>query len=359
MESPDDLTSSAVAVSLCSRRAFCEKARSRVRVGRSTAGASIERARPRPHVRCLRAGSTPSRGHGKKSPCALSHSRKRRLVTRIRRRTCFAVGRKEPRRGLLGPAPLPIGRDLLTLNRAAIWRHHCRVIACLWRRIHGSNDNSIVGDGRGHIRTWLIFLFFAILPCRGADSGLSISAVLYTNFRMEPPPAIMRAIQDELESIISPMGFQIEWRSISEGSRYTDAAKIAVVTFKGRCDVTANSPTFRRGGVLGLTHISNGVILPFSDVDCDEIRGFLQRDLWTRDPNTRPNVFGRAVARVLAHELYHVFAKTTRHGSCGLGKSAYSTADLLSERFQFEKVDAIALREGGSMDDRKSARKKF
>src|SRR5689334_25435295 len=111
------------------------------------------------------------------------------------------------------------------------------------------NDNSMVGEYRGDIRIGLIVLFFVMLPCRAADSGLSIPVVLYTNFRIEPPPAIMESIRNELEGIISPMAIHVEWRSISEGSAYPEA-KPVVVNFKGRCDVTGSFPVFRNGGVL-------------------------------------------------------------------------------------------------------------
>jgi hypothetical protein len=217
--------------------------------------------------------------------------------------------------------------------------------------------NSVVGDRRGHIRTWLIFLFFAMLPCRGGDGGLSIRAVLYTSFQTEPPPAIMEYMRDELAAIMSPMGFHIEWRSLSEGTRYPEAVKLAVITFKGRCDDSGDLPKFRTGGVLGLTHVINGEVVPFSDIDCDAIRAFLQKELWMRYSDARPQVFGRGIARVLAHELYHIFARTAKHAPCGLGKSPYTTTDLVSNEFQFEKGDAIALRNGSIMENRENGRK--
>jgi hypothetical protein len=217
-------------------------------------------------------------------------------------------------------------------------------------------DHDSVREHRGLIRTSLIFLIFTMLPCGRAEGGLPIPTVLYTSFKVEPPPAIMESIRDELASIMSPMGFHIEWRSISEGSDYPEAVKLAVITFKGQCDASGNLPVFHNGDVLGLTHISNGVVVPFSDIDCDAIRAFLQRELWMRYSDTRSKTFGRAVARVLAHELYHVFAKTSKHRPCGLGKSVYTATELLSNEFRFEKGDAIVLRGGKTMEVRENAK---
>jgi hypothetical protein len=53
---------------------------------------------------------------------------------------------------------------------------------------------------------------------------------------------------------------------------------------------------------------------------------------------------GRALGRVLAHELYHIFANTTRHAADGVGKPAYSVADLLSADFRFARREALAMR---------------
>src|SRR4051812_30115742 len=105
----------------------------------------------------------------------------------------------------------------------------------------GLVHNSAVGEHRGHLRPWLIFLFFAMLPCRGADGGLFIPAVLYTRFQVEPSPLIMEYIRDELAVIMSPMGLHIDWRSLSEGS-HPVAVKLAVITFKGRCDPSGELP---------------------------------------------------------------------------------------------------------------------
>jgi hypothetical protein len=75
--------------------------------------------------------------------------------------------------------------------------------------------------------------------------------------------------------------------------------------------------------------MSDGEILPFSDINCDAIRSFLQRDLLRIPEVDREVAYGRAIARVLAHELYHIFARTTRHAVRDIGKSTFTVQDLL------------------------------
>ena len=168
---------------------------------------------------------------------------------------------------------------------------------------------------------------------------------LYTHFDHPAPQGVYEALQDELENIMQPIGLNFEWRSL-DGVRGNEVSvELAVLTFKGRCDVAGlTSRSDPNPGALGWTHVSDGVILPFSDVDCDRIRNFVQRELVSVRLPDREEAFGRAIGRVVAHELYHVFANTSRHGSCGVGKSAYTVSELLAEDFQFEGRESTALR---------------
>jgi hypothetical protein len=52
------------------------------------------------------------------------------------------------------------------------------------------------------------------------------------------------------------------------------------------------------------------------------------------------------MARVVAHELYHVLMRTTDHARAGVARSCFSTGDLLTERFEFEGATLARLRRG-------------
>jgi hypothetical protein len=168
---------------------------------------------------------------------------------------------------------------------------------------------------------------------------------LYTHFDHPAPQGVSEALQDELENIMQPIGMNFEWRSLHGVRGNEVSVELAVLTFKGHCDVAGlTGRSDPNPGALGWTHVSDGVILPFSDIDCDRIRSFVQRDLLSIRTPDREEAFGRALGRVLAHELYHIFANTSRHGSCGVGKSAYTVSELLAEEFQFEGQESQALR---------------
>src|ERR1051326_3053693 len=167
---------------------------------------------------------------------------------------------------------------------------------------------------------------------------------LYAKFEESAPEGVIDSLHDELENIMAHMGFQFDWRRL-DGVRGNEVTvELAVITFKGHCDVAGLTSRASTPGPLGWTHVSDGVILPFSDVDCDRIRGFVQKELLSLRAEEREVVMGRALGRVVAHELYHIFANTSRHGSCGVGKAAYTVQELLSPDFQFEARETEALR---------------
>jgi hypothetical protein len=154
----------------------------------------------------------------------------------------------------------------------------------------------------------------------------------------------MHALQDEVESIMGPLGRHFAWRMLAGVKGNEVSVELAVLTFKGRCDSASLSLKEGHPGALGWTHVSDGAILPFSDIECDRIRLFVQKELLYVRPAQREAAFGRALGRVVAHELYHIFANTNHHGSDGVAKAAYSVQELLSDEFQFEEREGNALR---------------
>jgi hypothetical protein len=186
-------------------------------------------------------------------------------------------------------------------------------------------------------------LLLAALPAFGGQKGATLAPIaLYSQFQQEPPAGVLQAIREELSSIMGPMGLRFEWRPLSMVRGQEVAVELAVITFKGHCDLSHFAPHATHSGPLGWTHISEGAILPFADIDCDGIRSFVQAGLLGVRAEQRDAMFGRAVGRVLAHELYHIFANTQHHGS-GVGKAAYTVANLLDTDFQFDEKESAAL----------------
>lgn len=197
------------------------------------------------------------------------------------------------------------------------------------------------------MRLALFCLLAGVLPAVGETRWVpSAPITLYMSFQQEAPPAVLDALQEEVEAIMAPIGLRFEWRNLASVRGYEVSAELAVVTFKGRCDTAGLVARGKFEGALGWTHVSDGEILPFTDVGCDRVREFVQRALITVNQAERETTYGRALGRVLAHELYHIFANTARHGSWGVAKECYTVQDLLSEDFQFQEKESRLLRSG-------------
>jgi hypothetical protein len=194
------------------------------------------------------------------------------------------------------------------------------------------------------VKVVLSCLALAALPAFGGERLVELSAVLYTNFQQSIPVTIRHALEDEVESLMGPLGRHFAWRSLSGVSGHEVSSELAVLTFKGRCNVDGLTLKEIHPGPLGWTHVSDGAILPFSEIDCDRIRDFVQKELLYRKPVEREEIFGRAVARVVVHELYHIFANTHHHASDGVAKAAYTAQELLTDDFVFEEVQGQTLR---------------
>jgi len=191
------------------------------------------------------------------------------------------------------------------------------------------------------VRTMLLL---AALPMLGADAHyLDDPFRLYTVFQHEPPAAILDSIQNEVDAIMSPFGWTFKWSSIDRDPN-VECIILVVVRFKGECGTEDLKEFAPYPFVLGRTEVSGQGIEPFVDIYCDAIRAHLAGDLRGWNPEKRRAAFGRAVGRVVAHELYHVLAKTQHHATKGLGKATYTPRELLSDNFRFEKNEVWELR---------------
>lgn len=194
------------------------------------------------------------------------------------------------------------------------------------------------------MKLWFLGFALAVLPLWGAHQEVILPPiVLFTHFQQEPPPEVFDSAQREVQSIMAPMGLNFQWLKLSASDGKQVSVELAVIEFKGRCDADGLLRRDTNPGPLGWTHITDGTILPFADVDCSAVRSLIQRELMDTRADSRAPAFGRALGRVLAHELYHIFANTTRHGSDGVGREFYTAHDLLSADFQFQARESAAL----------------
>jgi hypothetical protein len=164
----------------------------------------------------------------------------------------------------------------------------------------------------------------------------------------------LTSMEHELEGIMNSCNLQMAFRILDPSASQEAFPSLVVARFRGDCrggEHTWHGKTH----TLGLTHVSDGQILPFSEVDCDKIRSMVGPELERHNRLHTEQLFGRALGRVLAHELYHILAKTTQHAGKGVAKSTLSVSELLSGKLRFERGDSDRIRRGVGGDAEFSA----
>jgi hypothetical protein len=114
---------------------------------------------------------------------------------------------------------------------------------------------------------------------------------------------------------------------------------VVVVELRGVClplSPAANSVEKSSGSALASSQVLNERILPFISLDCRALNDLLGVPIAQLPAGQRDLAYGRAMARLLAHELYHFLTQTTDHTKSGIAKAKVSAADLLADHFDFD-----------------------
>jgi hypothetical protein len=174
------------------------------------------------------------------------------------------------------------------------------------------------------------------------------SVGVFLDFDSTPGTASVEAMKKEADSILK--GITLDWRMLKENHGTEPFAGLVVFRFKGKCKAEPwAQPSNPEPGTrtLGETKMVNGQVIPFSEVECDEVRRALSYLRPETPQRERQRALGRALGRVVAHELYHMLAHTTVHAARGLAKAAESLDDLISDLpMVFRAEDGAAIRQG-------------
>lgn len=192
---------------------------------------------------------------------------------------------------------------------------------------------------------WLwVLLASSVVHCGLSPEPARVRIGLYAEFQQPVATAVRDVVHEELAAIATPLGMVVDWRSTADAERDQWRTAVVTVTFRGHCDATEAAPRPSHPWIFGESYVRNGAVVPYGQIHCDPIRASLTPLLRSLDSKSRTAVFGRAVSRVLAHELYHILAKTPIHGSDGIGKSFYSARELAADAFPFREPEIERLR---------------
>jgi hypothetical protein len=168
---------------------------------------------------------------------------------------------------------------------------------------------------------------FACLSAVPSAFGEGITIVLdFQGPRSEQSVAEMKR---EFAGIMkdSALHFDFRWRSEATQEAISD---LVLVRFTGKCVLDPVGYLYDERGPMAFTYSTDGVVQPFSEVACDKVTSAVRSAMSGGDFAKADLLLGRALGRVLAHEVVHILSKSGAHGRTGVAKTSLSGSQLIA-----------------------------
>ncbi len=185
---------------------------------------------------------------------------------------------------------------------------------------------------------------FGIVICRSEPVTLpNRKVVVYLQDEASQPTGPVVAMKREVASLLTEAGYTIEWRE--HGSSTETDGFLTVLELRGVCETPDHRAveSVLPGAKLASTAVTDGRILPFSWVNCETLTQFLTPVIMDQPDARREFLYGRAMGRVVAHELYHILSNEPGHDEGGVAKPSFTTRDILADQFNFNHATLAKL----------------
>lgn len=161
------------------------------------------------------------------------------------------------------------------------------------------------------------------------STGLSAAEVtVVLQFDADRSGSAVEAMQAEVRHIFRDADVQFDFRSAATVD--STVADLVVLRFKGQCRMDLFPAAYDERGPFAETYVTDGNVLPFGQVHCDRVRSSVRGAMRGSDLKHGDATYGRALGRVVAHEIYHMLAKRRGHSASGVNRSALTAAQLVA-----------------------------
>src|SRR4051812_890028 len=181
---------------------------------------------------------------------------------------------------------------------------------------------------------WLMILAASLV---GTPTNVKHPSIgVFIDFDAAPASRSVDEMKKEAGKIMNSAGYVIDWRALKQNHGTESFANVVVVKFHGKCKLEFPQVAPSNGDItLGSTLVAGGRVLPYSDVQCDQVR----KAVSYAKQGDRQRALGLAMGRVVAHELYHFLANTTKHAGAGLAAATHDWVELVSGTTSFREKD--------------------
>jgi hypothetical protein len=186
---------------------------------------------------------------------------------------------------------------------------------------------------------------FAWLAAVPPAFGEGITIVLdFQGPRSEPSVVEMKR---EFAGIMKDTALRFDFRSRSQASKEV-LSDLLVVRFTGKCRLEPVGYLvgylYDERGPMAFTYSTDGIVQPFSEVACDKVTSAIRSAMAGGDFAHADVLLGRALGRVLAHEVVHMLSKSGAHGRTGVARMALSGSQLIAPELRLGPEDLERIR---------------
>ena len=146
----------------------------------------------------------------------------------------------------------------------------------------------------------------------------------------------------EFAGIMKDTAVRFDFRSRSQASQEA-LSDLVLVRFTGKCVLDPVGYLYDERGPMAFTYSTDGVVQPFSEVACDKVTSAVRSAMSGGDFANADLLLGRALGRVLAHEVVHMLSKSGAHGHTGVARTALSGSQLIAPELLLEPEDVERL----------------
>jgi hypothetical protein len=187
-----------------------------------------------------------------------------------------------------------------------------------------------------------LMLWTLLAPLPG-QTRLTVRA----GFDRLPDRSTVEWMEQEAGEIFSDAGVPFSWHLGPEDVVEATGPQVSV-QFHGKCGLEPGAMPAPVRGPMAWVQPQGGEIRSFIDVDCDRTAAMIWQNRGTLPLPLVTRTFGRALARVVAHELYHYLTQSAFHTGSDLFRPAMTSMDLTMPQVRFECGEIEALRKGMS-----------
>lgn len=168
----------------------------------------------------------------------------------------------------------------------------------------------------------------------------SLTVVL--DFQTAPSDQSIAGMKREFEEILKPAALKLDYKTRRQAEQI-ESENLVVVRFTGACVLKpASDPA--EAGALGFSYTMDGRVQPFGEIDCDRVIRAVSSAMSAVDYLRSDQLLGRALGRVLAHEVVHMLSRSTDHARDGLAYKELTGKQLIALELHLDARDFARIR---------------